>query len=234
MASKHGRHVSYMGGLSRWHHSKSLPHLQIHSEGIEPWLRVNSTRQRSQSFQCPGSWTDAQPPHSRSQATQQGGNRALCSSGLSLVKGGHCPIRVFHHGCLGGGIMVENAWPCGIAWLFKRNFPTPRGSCRPVSSFFTFSTSVCSIFSPFDMALLGGSLFFTKWSSVVNRQSLEPQSARQYGIMNTYKIIWSKHKMQFICAYMATGIHQVQQAQHAHQTNRRELHGNATTYLGLS
>ena len=80
------------------------------------------------------------------------------------------------------------------------------------------------------MALLGGSLFITEWKlcTVVNRQSLEPQSAKQYGIMNTYKIIGSNHKMQFICVYMATSIHQVQ---HAHI---RELHGNATTYLGLS
>ena len=81
MASKHGRHVSYMGGFSSRHHSMSLPHLQIHSEGIEPWLRID---------------------HSAKPLRR---------------KGRHRPIGVFHHGCLGGGIMVENAWPCGIPWL---------------------------------------------------------------------------------------------------------------------
>ncbi len=110
MASIHGRQYSSMCGRPLWCHSKSwLPHLQIHAEGTEnrPSWRVNSTRQRSHLFQCIGSWI----------VTQQGGNRALCSSGLSLLKEGHRLIGVFHHGSLSSYRLVGSAWPCGIAWL---------------------------------------------------------------------------------------------------------------------
>ena len=111
MASIHGRQCSSWCGRALWCHSMSwLPHLQIHTEGSAPrppFRRVNSARQRSQSIQYLPSWI----------VPQQGGNRALYSSGLSFLKAGHSLIGVFHHGSLSSYRGVGNAWPCGIAWL---------------------------------------------------------------------------------------------------------------------